>query len=56
MEFLNQWALPILLIWPLLTAVLVVLTPGENTRLIKWGSICGQPAAAGPQHLHARRL
>ncbi len=39
MELLNQWALPILLIWPLLTAVLVVLTPGENTRLIKWGSI-----------------
>jgi len=39
MELLNQWALPILLIWPVISTALVILTPGENTRLIKQGSI-----------------
>lgn len=39
MEFLNEWALLILLIWPLISVLLVVLTPSDNTRLIKWGSI-----------------
>ena len=39
MELLNQWALPILLIWPLLTTALIIIVPGENTRLIKQGSI-----------------
>lgn len=37
MEFLNQWILPIILIWPLVSAVLVLLT--SNERTIKWGSI-----------------
>ncbi len=37
MEFLNQWILPIILIWPLVSAILVMLTSDERT--IKWGSI-----------------
>jgi NADH-quinone oxidoreductase subunit M len=37
MEFLNQWVLPIILIWPLVSAVLVLLT--SNERTIKWGSV-----------------
>jgi NADH-quinone oxidoreductase subunit M len=37
MEFLNQWALPILILWPLLSAVLVFMT--KNETLIKWGSV-----------------
>jgi len=37
MEFLNQWALPILIVWPLLSAVLVIMT--KSDRLIKWGSV-----------------
>jgi NADH-quinone oxidoreductase subunit M len=37
MEFLNQWALPILVVWPLLSAVLVFASSSE--RLIKWGSV-----------------
>ncbi len=37
MEFLNQWALPILVVWPLLSAILVFLTNDERT--IKWGSV-----------------
>ena len=51
MEFLNQWALPILILWPLLSAILVFLT--KNEKAIKWGSVAGQPAATGAQHLHA---
>jgi NADH-quinone oxidoreductase subunit M len=39
MEFLNEWSLVILLVWPLISAILVALTPSENTRMIKWGSI-----------------
>lgn len=39
MEFLNEWVLPILLIWPLVAAVLVMITNGERTSLIKWGTI-----------------
>jgi NADH-quinone oxidoreductase subunit M len=37
MEVLNQWALPILILWPLLSAILVLMT--KNDRLIKWGSV-----------------
>ena len=37
MEFLNQWILPIILIVPLVSAVLVLLTSDDRT--IKWGSI-----------------
>ena len=37
MEFLNQWALPILVLWPLLSALLVLLT--KNEKAIKWGSV-----------------
>ena len=37
MEFLNQWALPILVLWPLLSAILVLLT--KNEKAIKWGSV-----------------
>ncbi len=37
MEFLNQWVLPIILIWPVITTVLVMLTKDDKT--IKWGSI-----------------
>ncbi len=37
MEFLNQWILVILLVWPLLAAILVFLT--KNERMIKWGSV-----------------
>ena len=39
MELLNQWSLPILLIWPLIATVLVIIAPGGDSRLIKWGSI-----------------
>jgi len=37
MEFLNQWALPILILWPLLSTILVFMT--KNESLIKWGSV-----------------
>src|SRR5262245_15906065 len=37
MEFLNQWILPLILIWPLACAVIVLLISNEQT--IKWGSI-----------------
>ncbi len=37
MEFLNQWALPILVVWPLLSSILVFMSKEE--RLIKWGSV-----------------
>ena len=37
MEFLNQWALPILIVWPLLSAVLVFMS--KSDRLIKWGAV-----------------
>lgn len=37
MEFLNQWALPILIVWPLLSTILVFMT--RNESLIKWGSV-----------------
>ncbi|MFN8469752.1 MAG: NADH-quinone oxidoreductase subunit M [Caldilineaceae bacterium] len=37
MEFLNQWALPILIVWPLLCAVLVFVS--KSDRLIKWGAV-----------------
>ena len=37
MEFLNQWALPILVLWPLLSAILVFATKSE--KAIKWGSV-----------------
>src|SRR5690606_34237349 len=37
MEFLNRWALPILILWPLLSSILVFLTKSE--KLNKWGSV-----------------
>jgi NADH-quinone oxidoreductase subunit M len=37
MEFLNQWLLPILILWPLLCAILVFAT--RNDRAIKVGSV-----------------
>ena len=37
MEFLNEWLLPILLLWPLLCAILVFAT--RNDRAIKVGSV-----------------
>ena len=37
MELLNEWVLPIILVWPLLSAVLVMVAKDEKT--IKWGSI-----------------
>ncbi len=37
MDFLNQWLLVIILFWPLVSALLVLLTSDE--RLIKWGSV-----------------
>ena len=37
MEFLNQWALPILILWPLLSSLLGFLTKSE--KLNKWGSV-----------------
>lgn len=39
MAFLDNWSLLVLLISPLIATLLVVATPSENTRLIKWGSI-----------------
>jgi NADH-quinone oxidoreductase subunit M len=45
MEFLNQWILPIILIWPVITAVLVMLTQDEKT--IKWGSIAASTLPLG---------
>jgi NADH-quinone oxidoreductase subunit M len=45
MEFLNQWILPIILLWPLVSAVLVLLTSDE--RLIKWGSIAASTLPLG---------
>lgn len=37
MEFLNQWLLPIILIWPAIAALLTVLS--NNDKVIKWGGI-----------------
>jgi NADH-quinone oxidoreductase subunit M len=37
MDFLNQWILIIILLWPILAALLVMLS--KNERLIKWGSV-----------------
>jgi NADH-quinone oxidoreductase subunit M len=37
MEFLNQWALPILIVWSLLSAILVFVS--KSDRMIKWGSV-----------------
>ena len=37
MEFLNQWALPILIVWPLLSAILVFMS--KSDRMIKWGAV-----------------
>jgi NADH-quinone oxidoreductase subunit M len=37
MELLNEWVLPIILVWPLLSAVLAMVAKDEKT--IKWGSI-----------------
>ncbi len=37
MESLNGWMLPTLIIWPILTTILVLLS--NNDRVIKWGSI-----------------
>ena len=37
MEVLNQWALPILIVWPLLCAILVFMS--KSDRLIKWGAV-----------------
>ncbi len=37
MDFLNQWILVIILLWPLVASLLVVLT--KNDKLIKWGSV-----------------
>ena len=37
MEFLNQWLLPIILIWPAVAAILTMLS--SNDKVIKWGSI-----------------
>lgn len=37
MELLNVWALPILVVWSLLSAILVFLT--KSDRLIQWGSV-----------------
>lgn len=45
MEFLNQWILPIILIWPLLSAVLALLVNDEKT--IKWGSIAASTLPLG---------
>ncbi len=32
MEFLNNWSLLILLIWPLIATLLVVVTPSDKTK------------------------
>ena len=45
MEFLNQWILPIILVWPLIAAVLALLTSDERT--IKWGSIIASTLPLG---------
>jgi NADH-quinone oxidoreductase subunit M len=37
MEFLNEWLLPIILFWPLVAAILVLVSKGD--RAIKWGSV-----------------
>ena len=37
MESLNQWVLPLLLIWPAVAAILTMFTSNEKT--IKWGNI-----------------
>jgi NADH-quinone oxidoreductase subunit M len=37
MEFLNQWALPIILLWPLASALVMLLVKHERT--IQWGSV-----------------
>ncbi len=36
MEFLNEWVLPIILVWPLLAAILALLSSSEKS--IKWGA------------------
>ena len=45
MEFLNQWALPILILWPLLCAVLVYSTWLVLRRNGALGSTAGLTAA-----------
>jgi NADH-quinone oxidoreductase subunit M len=45
MEFLNQWVLPIILVWPLLSAVLALLASDEKT--IKWGAIAASTLPLG---------
>lgn len=37
MESLNNWILPIILFWPVVSALLVLF--GSNDKMIKWGSI-----------------
>jgi NADH-quinone oxidoreductase subunit M len=37
MEFLNTWALPIILFWPLFSGLLALVT--DDVKTIKWGSI-----------------
>ncbi|MCB0129988.1 MAG: Fe-S-binding domain-containing protein, partial [Caldilineaceae bacterium] len=37
MEFLNQWLLPIILLWPAVAAILTMFS--NNDKVIKWGSI-----------------
>ncbi|MBW7884043.1 MAG: NADH-quinone oxidoreductase subunit M [Caldilineaceae bacterium] len=37
MEFLNDWSLPILIVWPLISSILVFMIKDE--KLIKWGSV-----------------
>lgn len=37
MESLNNWALPLLIVWPAVSAILVLF--GNNDKVIKWGSI-----------------
>ncbi|MFN2200826.1 MAG: NuoM family protein [Caldilineaceae bacterium] len=39
MEFLDNWSLLILLIWPVIATILIVVTPSDRTGMIKWGSI-----------------
>jgi hypothetical protein len=49
MEFLNQWALPILVLWPLLSAILVFMTKSESADQVGFGGC--KPAPAWPEHL-----
>jgi NADH-quinone oxidoreductase subunit M len=45
MESQNSWVLPVLLFWPLLSAVLAMMT--SNERAIKWGSIVASTLPLG---------